>query len=133
MSHDLQAGRELLEAEIAALERLRDRERAELATDGARVQRENARTMESAREEALEQHAVAEASSSAADLEARIEEVRRQAALARAAAESARLHLGRETAVVRGLLARVMTVADVLGDASLRRWARRVMGAGEAE
>ena len=123
---------EMLRAEIEILRRRRDSAHAELTDVVERLRREaaDAEAAAHAAEEAAAR--LASGAERALALQERIDRLRQETSRARESAEAARRDLAREAAAGRGLLARLVTIAGALGDAELRRWARRAMTAPEA-
>lgn len=122
----------ILLAEIEALERRRDAALADLTAAHARLERESLLAAAASERASRQDENFRDGAAVAAALEARVEQARQEAMTCAEVAESARRDLGVETAAVSGLLARVATLAAVLGDEQLRRWARRGISSPEA-
>lgn len=129
-AESLEAG--MLRAEIEALQRRLDAAAREAEDARGRLEREAALASVAAARADQGNEDFAELAARARALEARVEEARAEAAACEAIADEAERDASRAAAEVQGLLARVATVADALGDDGLRRFARRALTARDA-
>ena len=126
------AEREMLQAEVEALERRLDAARAERSATHAALQDEAARAAVAADVAQAENDRFESLRRLVDSVEGRIAEARRETTLLLHAAEGRRSALADEIAGTRRLLGKLAVIAEAIGDEDLRRWARREMTAPES-